>query len=355
MFCKVSLFLFALLLLPPVTAGQTSKFEMVKVADGVYAAIQPEDYNKPSNSNSIIIINDDDVIVVDTNLTPSSAKEVLAEIRKLTNKPVRYVVNTHNHSDHVQGNQVYQDAFPQVEFIAHKNMREIYLKYLPTYKDSIEAYRKIVAESPERLRTGKKENGEAMTEQEKSSLARQYSIARDYLPEVERLRPTGPTITIENELTLYRGKRQIKLLYLGRGNTAGDLIVYLPQEKILVTGDLVVSPVPFAFDSYIGEWIETLKKLRALDAEIIIPGHGAVQRNKEYLELETSLLQTTLKQVRDAAGRGLSLEETRKVIDLESFRLRLAGDDAGRSRAFRGFFVAPAVEQAYKEVKGLLP
>src|SRR5882672_1607139 len=129
MFC-ISLFLI-ILFVPLIASGQSSQsgnFEQVKVADGVYAAIRTEPPGLTVNCNSVFIVNDDDVVVVDTNLTPVTAKEELAALRKLTSKPVRYVINTHWHDDHLMGNQVYRDAFPGVEFIAHNAT----LAYLPT-------------------------------------------------------------------------------------------------------------------------------------------------------------------------------------------------------------------------------
>src|SRR5829696_2768772 len=122
--------LFALLFAaaPLAAFGQTGGFEMVKLADGVYLARRTEPAGLTVNANSVFIVNDEDVLVVDATLTPGTAREELAALRKLTDKPVRYVVNTHWHDDHVMGNVAYRDAFPGADFVAHENTRE----YLPT-------------------------------------------------------------------------------------------------------------------------------------------------------------------------------------------------------------------------------
>ena len=104
------------------------RFELIKLADGIYAAIRTEPPGLTVNANAVFIINPDDVVVVDTTLTPGTAREEIAALKRLTNKPVKYVINTHWHDDHIMGNQAYKEAFPGVEFIAHVNTKN----YLPT-------------------------------------------------------------------------------------------------------------------------------------------------------------------------------------------------------------------------------
>lgn len=104
--------------------GQLQTMSMAKIADGVYGAIYSEMHDDPVHSNSLIVIGDDGVAVVDADYTPAGARATIAEIRKLTKLPVRYVITTHWHDDHVFGNQESQIAFPGVEFVAHRRTRE---------------------------------------------------------------------------------------------------------------------------------------------------------------------------------------------------------------------------------------
>lgn len=253
------------------------------------------------------------------------------------------------------GNQVYQEEFPQVEFIAQTNTRADFLtegvKDLNDWKKNTPDF---LVKAEARRASGKNSNGEPMTEGQKAFLTHLIKVNKEMLPDIGKTYPVPPTLTVEKGMTLHRGKRTINILYLGRGNTRGDLIVHLPQEKILITGDLLVNPVPLSFGSYLGDWVQTLKKLREMDADLIIPGHGPVQQNRKYLDLIVSLLESVLKQTQAAVKRGLSLEDTRKVVDLKSFRLRFAGNDPTRNAAFKAYFVTPAVERAYKEAKGEL-
>jgi glyoxylase-like metal-dependent hydrolase (beta-lactamase superfamily II) len=354
---RAFLIAFAALLASPLCAAaqpQPGKFEMVKLAEGVYAAIRAEPLADPVDGNSVVIVNEEDVVVVDTNITPASARAVIAEIKKITPKPVRYVVNTHWHNDHVTGNAAYREAYPQVDFIAHANTLADTLEImLPQNKKFLDDAPKNIAALEERLAKGVRRDGTPMTEKDKQEVKAYVEMFKGYMAEARGYTYVPATVTVERELVLHRaGGREIRLMHLGRGNTRGDLVVYLPKERVLVTGDLVVNPIPFSFGSYLGEWIETLRKLRALPADVIVTGHGPVQRDKAYIETVGALLESTLSQARDAVKRGLTLEETRKAVNLESFMKKFAGDDPARRRAFEGFFVAPAVERAYKEAKG---
>lgn len=340
------------LLIHPLAEAQSQKLEIVKVADGVYGAIVSEPRFDPVESNAVIIVNDDSVLVVDANRTPAAARATIAEIRKLTDKPVRYVVNTHWHDDHIFGNQSYREAFPRVEFIAHENTREDMRGLaFPHIAGGIKRWTKVLADAENQLLKGTKADGSAMNAQEKAELSEQLKVYREFLPRVQSIQLTLPTITFDHKLTLHEGKRTIEILYFGKGNTRGDTLVYLPQEKVLITGDLLVHPVPYAYGSFIAEWTGTMKKVREIDAQIIIPGHGPVMRDKEYLNVVINLLESVTRQVDDAVRRGLSLEETRKAVNLESFRVRLAADDPVRNDTFNTSILQSAITQAYKQAQ----
>ncbi|HEV7889096.1 MAG TPA: MBL fold metallo-hydrolase [Pyrinomonadaceae bacterium] len=350
------LFIIAVILLScSAASAQAQKLEIVKIADGVYGAIFSEPRMDPVESNSLIVVGDDGVLVLDANRTPAGARAVIAEIRKLTDKPVRYVVNSHWHDDHIFGNQSYKEAFPQVEFVAHRNTREDMEKLAaPHIQGGVNRFTKALADAETQLSTGTKPDGSKLTDKEREQLSVELKVYKDVLPELKTIHLVLPTVTFDQRLTLYQGGREIQILYFGRGNTRGDVAVYLPRERVLATGDLLVHPVPFAYGSFLGEWIQAMKKLRELDAAVIVPGHGPLMRDKEYLDTVIALLESVTSQVQDAVKRGLTLEETRKAVNLESFRRRLAGDDAVRLETFDDSIIRVGIERAYKEAKGEL-
>jgi cyclase len=352
----------SLALLVATTAGaqiptyEGPKFEMTKVTDGVYAFVFDNPLGPAVDGTAVVIINEADVVVVDTQNTPYATRAVLAEIRKLTDKPVRYVINTHWHGDHWEGNSVYQEAFPGVEFIAHANaLEEIEAKTLPTFdKRRLTDIPQMLRDSEARYAAGRRRDGTPYTAADSSQARSTIALLRWLVPAIREMRAVPPTLTFRDSLVLHRGSRAIVVRHVGRGNTRGDITVWLPKERVLATGDLLVNPVPYSFGSYLGEWVKTLGALRTLPAEVIIPGHGAIQRDHAYLDLVVALLESTLAQARQAAARGLDLEGTRAAVRLDSLRQRFTGGDPARERAFQAYFAQPAVERAWREARGEL-
>jgi cyclase len=351
---------FALLVLTPLIAlGQANNFELVKMADGVYAAIRKEPPGLTVNGNSVFIINENDVIVVDTTLTPGTAKEEIAALRKLTTNPVKYVVNTHWHDDHIMGNQAYRDAYPGVEFIAHANTRE----YLPTtglgnrkLAMSEQGYPGFIAALKNRLTKKQSVFGGPMDDEEIATYASDIQIAERYMAENPGAQIILPTITLENRLTLYRGNRTIDILYLGRGHTSGDIVVHLPAEGIVIAGDLVIWPVPYVGNpqSHPGDWAGTLDKLLGLKHTAIIPGHGPVLTDDSYVKLMARLFGSMKKQVEAAVARGETLEQTRKVVNLDEFQRVFAGESRMRRDVFVSYVMGAGLAVAFSDASAKL-
>jgi glyoxylase-like metal-dependent hydrolase (beta-lactamase superfamily II) len=332
-------------------SAQIQTLEIVKLADRVYAAIYSEFRADPIEGNSLIVIGADGVLVLDSGHAPDSARAVIAEIRKLTDRPVRYVVNSHWHDDHIFGNSAYAEAFPGVEFIAHRQTRaDMIERSIPSLKDyGVEYWTKMAERFEQQLARGTRPDGTPLSEAVKSRLRDQARSARNFLPKIDSLSVVLPTVVVDAGLTIYLGTREIRIIN-APGNTPGDLAVYLPQEQILATGDLLVHPTPFAYGSDLVPWIRSLTMLAQLETDAIVPGHGPVIRDKVYLGLVTSLLESVVEQVTAAKKAGLTLEETRKKIDVASFRTRMSGDDGFRRAQFDDSILREAVERTYKAI-----
>ena len=311
-----------LLLIIALPAGAQS-FDIIPVADGVYAAIG----RNGVFSNAAIIINRDDVLVVDSHLRPSWAQDLIREIKKLTDKPVRYVVNTHWHPDHVQGNQAYVNVFgPTVEYLAQHSAREDMIhKGIPSIQESLQTMPAEIAKDEKSLADGKDDKGQPLSSDSRAALQKSIAGDKSYLEELKTMQVTLPTITFERSLILHKpNDRAIQVLYFGKGHTRGDVVVFLPKEKILVSGDLLTGGLPFMRDAYPVEWVATLESVQKLDWETCIPGHGGVQKGKQQIGNLIAFMKDMVAAVKDAVAKGQSLEATKKSVDLTSHMLGFA-------------------------------
>jgi glyoxylase-like metal-dependent hydrolase (beta-lactamase superfamily II) len=290
------------------------------------------------------------VLVVDSGHFPSLTRKIIAEIRKLTNKPVRYLVNTHWHADHITGNYLYKEAFPDVVIVSTAYTQEKVANFLPDFDDT----RQLTEFRPVLVRvttTKKRRDGTPIPAADLQYFQLMLDATDSVLPEFRESRRVPPSVAFTDKLHIELGKRPVEVSFLGRGNTGGDAVIYLPQSKTLITGDLLVYPIPYAFGSFMSEWIATLKHLASVDATAIVPGHGPVQSDKAYLRQVIAMLEAVSAQARTGAEQGLTLEQVREKIDLTRFKQQFAGNDPFRQRSFDENFAYSAVERAYREAK----
>ena len=329
-----------------------SNFTVSQLADGVFACIRNEPPGFMVDANNVFIIGDHGVVVVDSNGAPAITREVISALRKITNKPVKYVINTHWHDDHIRGNQVYRDSFPEVEFIGHTSMRE-YLSNQGAVnrKQFLEQAPQFLQALKGSIQTKKNLSGGPLSEEEQQSYESDVRLAEFVLSDGASAPAILPTIEVTDHLTLNRGSREIRIEHLGRGHTSADLVVFLPRERILITGDLVVWPIPLVGDpqSHIADWAATLKKMLSLGASTIVPGHGPVLRDSSYIESLEALFTSIATQTREAVAHGETLDQTRKSVKLEYFQKKLAGDSEVRKSLFLNYVVYPGVAAAFKD------
>ena len=333
-------------ILPALVLAQPAPYTVQQLAPGVHAMTRVWQPGNVADANVLLIINERDVVVVDANIFPTSSRQTIAEIRKLTPNPVRYVINTHWHSDHHYGNQAYRDSFPGVEFIQHPNTRaDVLSRDVPALANNLaKEYPAQVERFRNALRTGKTSRGETVTDSMRVAFQRGEALYQFFIDDMGSTPIVPGTLMVGDSLILQRGERTIVVRYLGRGNTAGDLVVHLPNERIVATGDLVVSPTPFSFFSHLGDWPGTLRRLKSLDAAVIMPGHGAIQRDWSYVDQLITLIESTWEQVKKSVASGADLETTLKTVNLDQFRGNFGPN-------FNYLFLRPAVEAAYKELK----
>jgi cyclase len=291
-------------------SGKVYQFE--KIADGVYYATS----NGPmaAGGNHPIIINDRDVVLVDDGTTPAAARALLQDMKLITDKPVRWVINTHFHYDHTDGNSVFG---PDVEIIGHEYVRHAIADLDVIHREPLKS---ALTNMPVQIESLKKQLGDAKDPAQRATLEKQLAATQADLEELRTLKPTPPTMSYSSKMTLFRGQREIQLLFLGRGHTQGDTVVFLPKEKIVCTGDLMESRLAYMGDAMFDEWVTTLDALKELQFDTVLPGHGVPFHEKSLITAYQSYLKDFTIKVAELRKQGLSAEETAQKVDLTSHK-----------------------------------
>ena len=293
---------------PPGTTYSGKAFTFNRIADGVYHAVGTG--SLVVMSNAVVVEGDRDVLVVDSHVSPGGAWALREELKTITPKPIRYVVNSHFHFDHSHGNQIYG---PEVEIIGHQFARDQILAGKSMDSPAREFF---VGGVPAIIAGLEKRLASAPDEKTKADLERQIAIQRNHLEGTNAVTPTPPTLTLTQSMTLYRGTREIRLLFLGRGHTAGDVVVYLPKERVVATGDLLVEGTSYMGDAFFTEWIQTIEALKQLDFDTVLPGHGSAFTGKAKLDHWQAYLRDFWTQAQKFHAAGVPWEEAAKQVDL---------------------------------------
>ena len=324
---------------PALSAGKLApsdgrNIEKVEIAPGIYQFTTLRD-GYVRQLNSVAIVNENDVVVFDTNTRPSSAQLILDEIRRITSKPVRYVVNSHWHPDHWSGNEVYVKAFPELQIIASEQMLGYMLNTANAWPQRFRNNLKQMQNGLEKeVASGKKDDGSPLTAQQRKEDEEDVKNYASLTDEQVRLKHIYPNLTYSGKLTFVDSGREFRFMSM-TGDAEGSTVLYLPREKVLITGDVISYPIPY-FTPPPGRHAASLRQLAQLDAGVIIPGHGPAFRNKDFLHLELQLLDTVIAGVREQLQKGaLTLADIQAVVTAESLREKFTNNDPDLDARFR--------------------
>lgn len=242
-------------------------------------------YTAEGDPNTGVVIGDDAVLVADTQATPAMAADVIRRIREITDKPIKYVLLTHYHAVRVLGASAFMAEGGQ-QIIASQDTRDLIV-----------------------------ERGE---QDKASEIGRFPRLFRD----VESVPPglTWPTLTFTGKLTLWLGRLEVQLLQLGRGHTKGDTVLWLPQERTLLSGDLVeFDATPYAGDAYFQDWPQTLERVAALQPLALLPGRGPALRGAQQVQQGIEGTRAFVSELWDSVRAGAAAGRELRAVYEETF------------------------------------
>ena len=319
-----------------IVESETHRF--VEVAKGVWHVSGNGKIH--TMSNAMVLVGEFDTLVVDSHVTPSAARTLLDSLLVITDKPVRYLVNSHYHFDHAHGNQSFP---PGIEIIGHEFTRAKLSGTLGNVLDE-STFRSFSDPVPSLVATLGEQIASESDLAKKAELQERLRVQTDYMNAIGEVVPTPPNITLADKMTLFQvipeGSREIQLLHFGRAHTGGDVVIYLPQEKVVFTGDMMLPGLAYMGDGHVDEWPDALEGLKGLDFDTWLPGHGPVMRSKVPISNFQDYLRDLWIKSNELYRLGVKWQEAAMQIDMTNharnyFQIRGPGVDP---RAIRRIF-----------------
>jgi len=294
-------------------------FDIEKVGEGVFAALA-----RPAaltNCNAAIFVLSRDVLVVDAHSKPSAAAALIAQIKKeVTDRPVRYLVNTHFHWDHTQGDAAYKRTNPGVQIIASETTKQL-LNQLQRdrLKESLDSVLGLIDGAKARL-------SRAKTAQERDWANEQLRQLTAYQAEMNKYPLELPTVTFAKTHVIKDTSGDLELAFNGRAHTAGDIQVFSPSRKVVATGDAIIGFLPNLNDGYPKTWPTTIDSVAAWKFDSIIAGHGPVQHGRDRMAQFRNYIEDLTARVAQAKKAGTPLAELQKTITSNALSTLQIGD-----------------------------
>ncbi|MGP8244301.1 MAG: MBL fold metallo-hydrolase [Bryobacteraceae bacterium] len=307
-----------------VPGAPTDLFEIQNVADGVYFAFaRPQ---AVSNCNAAVFVNSADVLVVDAHSKPSAAAALIAQIKRhITTKPVRYLVDTHFHWDHTQGNAGYREAFGKnLKIIASEETKKLEAQFVEArLRESLDPHGHPFSSQPHvpvLLEAARRELSEAGSPERKAQLEDRIRQLESFEREMKDFVPVLPTVTFDKTYVIKDKAHDLHVEFHGRAHTAGDVVVFCPQKRVVATGDMILGTLPFMGDSYPGEWPHTIDSVAKLAFDYVAGGHGTVAHGKQRMTGQRNYIEELVVRVEAGKKAGQSLAEIQKSMPLASLK-----------------------------------
>jgi cyclase len=288
-------------------------FDIEKIAQGAYfARARPQ---AMTNCNAAIFENAADVLVVDAHSKPSAAAALIAQIRReITPKPVRYVVNTHFHWDHTQGNHAYRAAEKKIDFIASEPTKKLMA--------DLAGQRLLasLAAVPQQIDALRARAGKSRSPAEKTWCENRIRQLHAYQIELKNYDLELPTITFARSHVIKDKAHDLHIEYHGHAHTGGDVVVFCPQARAVATGDMILGTLPFIADGYPRIWPKTIDFVAKLGFAHVMPGHGPAQHDRTPMTNVRNYIEELAEKVAAGKKTGKTLAALQSEITVESLK-----------------------------------
>ena len=342
----------------PIHPASAQSKDLIKeeLGPGIYLFRAPSALDLWTATNVVVVVNETDVTVFDSFTRAGTARMAIDEIRKITDKPVKTLINSHWHQDHWSGNNEFQKAWPGVQIITTTGTRD-FMRRMPGGFFAAGLARSVTnsrASLDSAIKSGKVADGKPLTAEARAEREKDIEETASFEREVRALPRILPTVAFKDTLLFWSGSREFRLLS-ATGDATTSAVLYLPAEKMLITGDVLVSPEsgdgppPWTTNSFsITPWLESLRGMERLEIATVVPGQGKAFRSKEYLQLTIETFDAIIDQVHAALERGVvGMDAVVAAVDVD-VQGRKYGPNGVLSPNFKPW-VAALARKVYQE------
>jgi len=336
-------------------AADSGYFQIVRtVAPHVWVLLQPKFQVQP-DGNVTVVEQTDGLVLLDAGGSAGSGRRIVELVPGLSPKPVKAVIVSQWHGDKPQGLSEILKAWPNARTIATvataAHLRDPNTMNTPAVPDAAaNAHSQVLMRSLEDYlhKMGLK----APSPELRDHYEKTARVIEQWALDMDGTLTIATKETFTDKLVIPDGVAPVEAMFLGRANTDGDAVIWLPKQRVLVTGEAVIAPFPYGFGSYPTDWIGVLKKLRAMPFKVLVPGHGMPQTDRVQLNRILAALEDVRGQVAMLVAKGLTLDQVKAKVDLFRQKQSFVDDDPWLGRWFDDFWATPIVTSAYRETKG---
>src|SRR5690348_6984054 len=336
-------------------AADSGYFQIVRsVAPHVWVLLQPKFQVQP-DGNVTVVEQTDGLVLLDAGASAGSGRRIVELVRGLSPKPVKAVIVSQWHGDKPQGLSEILKAWPDARTIATvataAHLRDPNTMNTPAVPDAAaNAHSQVLMRGIEDYlhKMGLK----APSPELRDHYEKTARVIEQWALDMDGTLTIATKETFTDKLVIPDGAAPVEAMFLGHANTDGDAIIWLPKQRVLVTGETVIAPFPYGFGSYPTDWIGVLKKLRAMPFKVLVPGHGMPQSDRSQLNRILAALEDVRGQAAMLVAKGMTLDQVKAKVDLSRQKQSFVDNDQWLGRWFDDFWATPIVTSAYREAKG---